>query len=91
VHDRVDGIERRLVEPHIGTGEHVVELLHGARPDDGRCDRRVLEHEGVREVREARAGARGELEKLLHDLESVLVGPLRSLALVLRAESTREP
>src|SRR4051794_37960347 len=44
--DVVDGVEQLVVEADLVRAELTLEVLHRARPDDGRRDARVLQHEG---------------------------------------------
>ena len=71
--DLVDAVEDRRVEQHVSGGQLALELLEGARPDDGRGHRRVVDHEGDRELDERYAGAVGDPGELLDGLELALV------------------
>src|SRR3954447_12719179 len=71
--DLVDAVQDRRVELDVGGAELRLEVIHRARPDDRRRHRRVVDHEGEREVDERQPRRLGELRELLGRLELALV------------------
>ena len=63
----------RGVERDVGGGQLAVELLHGARADDRRGDRRVVDDEGDGQLDQREAGVVGDLGELLDGFELALV------------------
>ena len=61
------------LEGDLGRGELALELLHGARADDRRRDRGVVDHERDRQLDHRQAGVLGDLGQLLDRLELALV------------------
>ena len=68
-HDLVDPVEHVGGQDDLLHAELRLELLQGARPDDGRRHRRVRKHEAEREVDQRQSGLVGELLQLVHGLE----------------------
>jgi hypothetical protein len=65
-----------VVEDDVRRGELALELLHGARPDEGGADGGMVEHEGDRELDERDPRFIGQLGELLDGVELALVGGL---------------
>ena len=71
--DRVDLVEDLVGEGDLCAGEQVVELLHGAWPDDCAGHAGVSDRERDREVGHRHAGLLGERDELLDGVESMFV------------------
>src|SRR4051812_35727895 len=71
--DLVDAIQHRFIQRDLRGGELALELLHRPWSDDGRGDRRVVEHEADGELDQREAGLFGELRELLDGVELALV------------------